>query len=210
MANENFFELHPAPLLSQAPQENADLHWQPEQESRKEPPIRITGKDDFFWARMDPDRGTLEPAQGPEEATVGFRMVSRRISTDLVMVTSEDHVLVNGVPALKLAVLGPRDSVMLGSNRMFYVTKRVRPHVGLPTQDMLEEKCPFCRIPISENIPVVTCSCGAIYHNEPPEENDLHASTNPPLGCFQRVNNCLKCGRELSLQEYLVWNPEAL
>lgn len=203
MANQILYELHPASLVSREPSENGGLSWQPERESRRGPPIRITGKEEFFWARMNSELGTLEPVQEPDDATLGFRTVSRRISMDLVMVTTEDHVLVNGVPALRLAVLGPRDSVMLGTNRMFYVTQRVKPHVGPPTEEMLGEKCPFCRIPFDAKTTVVTCSCKTAYHNEPPTKKGA-------LECFRKMNNCLECRKELSLDEYLVWDPEEL
>jgi hypothetical protein len=200
MKSEVLYELHPASLVSR---ERSGHGCQPEQEPRRGPPIRITGSETFFWARMNPERGTLEPVEDPDEATLGFRMVNRRISMDLVMVTSEDHVLVNGVPSLKLVVLGPKDSVMLGQNRLFYVTQRVKPHVGAPTEAMINEKCPFCRIPIRAESSVVSCSCGAVYHNEPP-------SGEQPLECFRKMNNCLQCGKEMSTREYLVWDPEEL
>ena len=40
----------------------------------------------------------------------------------------------------------------------------------------------------------------------------MHVTTreNDRLRCFEKIQNCLSCGRQLSKEETLVWDPATL
>ena len=97
------------------------------------------------------------------------------------------------------------------SKRSFsrYITERIKPHVGPPSEEQQKQKCPFCRLATDSTTRVVTCMCGAAYHWE---TADSHPNTpeNDRLRCFEKIQNCLSCGRQLSKEETLVWDPATL
>ncbi|MFV1965913.1 MAG: hypothetical protein ACC628_10850, partial [Pirellulaceae bacterium] len=102
--------------------------------------------------------------------------------------------------------LGTRDSVRLGACELYYVTQRITPHVGQPTEDIIGQKCPVCAIEIDKNTSVVTCRCSAVYHDE---TVDSHPDVDEQdrLNCFEKIKTCLSCGREVTSEEYLEWDP---
>ena len=108
-------------------------------------------------------------------------------------------VLVNGVPSLSFAVLMTRDSVLLRPGCMAYVTTRVNPFVGRPSDELLGKKCRFCSIAIEESTRVVVCACGQPFHHETPQSHPEIPSEEERLACFDKVKKCLTCGKDLAL-----------
>ena len=117
MSNQNQYELHSAGL---GLDESADLDsfpWQQEQQPDADPPFAVRGTDGTVWARLNGESGLLERMEGPANAEFAFRVLKRRFSTDMAMLTRRHDVLVNGLPALKLTLLGIKDSVRLAPGR---------------------------------------------------------------------------------------------
>ncbi len=144
-----------------------------------------------------------------EQPVAEFRTVQRRLGPALAMFPCHDGVLVNGLPALALTVLAPRDALVLAPGLQTYVTQRIRPYVGKATEEMIGKKCPFCRIPIDRDTRVVTCRCGVVYHLET-DESHPDVDESDRLACFNKVRKCLSCSREVTFEESLVWGPAGL
>jgi hypothetical protein len=138
-----------------------------------------------------------------------FRVVSRRLSQHLAMVALRPGVSVNGLDALPVSILGPRDTVTLGASSLCYVTARIRPHVGPPAAEHLGMRCPVCRIKVEKSTRIVTCRCGAVYHFETAESHP-HLQEQDRLKCFEKIKVCLSCQRPVTVKEYLEWDPREL
>ena len=135
-------------------------------------------------------------------------MLRYQFSNRLALISRRRPVLVNGLPALSLAVVATRDSLTLGPET-FYVTERIRPHVGRPTEEMIGLKCPMCRVAVDAESVVVTCICGAVYHHETEQSHpDLPADER--LNCLDQIRVCLVCNRPVTPHEHLVWDPQSV
>jgi hypothetical protein len=159
---------------------------------------------------VDGTSGELRKTENSSQAVAAFRTVRRgRMGNALAMLALGEDILVNGLPALPLAVLAPKDSITLGPGSLCYITERIKPFVGQPSGDLLKQKCPFCRLLTDASTRIVTCQCGAAYHWE---TADSHPQTpeNDRLRCFEKIHNCLSCGRQLSKEETLIWDPATL
>lgn len=174
-----------------------------------DPPFPLREEEGTVWARLNGESGLLERSDGPAGSDYALRVLKQRLSSRLALLTRRGDVLVNGLPALTLTLLATKDSVRLAPGRLFYVTERVKPYVGQATEEMVGKKCPFCRLPITAETHVVTCRCGAVYHHETVETRpDLPEEDR--LICIDKVQACLACGQQLTLEEYLVWDPMTL
>jgi hypothetical protein len=166
---------------------------------------------DALWLGVDPAAG--RPVLLPDQlsALVELRVVRRKLGGGLALLAHGHDILVDGLPALALTVLNPRDSVVLAPGAAVgYVTERLKPYIGPPTVEMIakKQKCPYCRIPFSEtpNSRVVTCRCSATVHHE-----DEHSHPDTPqkdrLECLSKIKACLSCNRPIALTESLVFDP---
>jgi hypothetical protein len=171
----------------------------------------LTDEDSDLWLGIDPATG--RPVRVPDEwtAIAGFRVVRRKLNSALAMIARGHDTLVNGLPALRLTVLAPRDSVVLAPGAaLAYVTERLKPYIGPPTAEMIakKQKCPYCRIPFSDTPAsrVVTCRCLATFHHE---DQHSHPDTPPKdrLDCLSKIKACLSCNRPITLEESLVFDP---
>jgi hypothetical protein len=206
MNSQTVFELQPESIKTTQPADIHEVKWKEKELEPKGEPFRIAGPD-YVWARWNAEESRLERLPSSEGADFCFFTTQRRLSEQLVMVSSKHDVLVNGVPALRITMLELKDSVVFGPNRIYYLNVRVTPHVGAPTKAMLRKKCPICKTRFKKGTSVVSCYCGRVYHHETPEshpdipEEDLYR-------CFDRVEHCLGCGKKLTLEESLLWNAE--
>ena len=173
--------------------------------------VKFDDSDDqnLIWVGID--EVTNCPCRIDQESNsiVGFKPVQRKMGNALAMCVRRDAVLVNGFRALSFSVLSARDSLVLSPGVHTYVTQRIRPHVGPPLNMMIGQKCPFCRIPITEDTQVVSCRCGVVYHNET-EESHADVDVSDRLNCFAKLRACLSCNRPVTLNESLVWDPSML
>jgi hypothetical protein len=170
----------------------------------------LVGPVDTLFLSVDPDTGWPRADEDKSKARAVFRMVRRgRMGNALAMIAHAEDILVNGLPALPLSVLAPKDSITLGCSCLCYVTERIKPFVGQPGGEQLTQKCPFCRLVTDASTRIVTCMCGAAYHWETAESHP-QSPENDRLRCFEKIQNCLSCGRQLSKEETLVWDPATL
>lgn len=213
--NSNQFELHSFPTMQSAADTTdtfdfSALNWRDDQRQRagilaldfaNAPAERIS-------VSVNRDLRELRTNKATRRAVAEFHLVQRRFGPALAMIPRESHVLVNGVPSLSVHVLSARDSLVLAPGIHTYVTQRVRPYLGPPTEEMLKQKqrCPCCRIPLDKETQVVTCRCGVAYHRESAESHPDVAEEDR-LNCFEQIRVCLSCKRPLSLKESLVWDP---
>jgi hypothetical protein len=205
-------ELYQSRLLAGKTTTIDRLPWKAVQDDELECVLRVGGERGPIWARVDGNR--LEMVAGPNEATFGLRNVGLKSTVMLALIALHDEVLVNGVPALRLTVLGAKDSIfVVKAGLLLYVTERFRPFVGCPTEEtgLFGQECPACAIEIQAEprTHVVTCRCGVAYHHE---TANTHPDMDPDdrLNCLQQTKVCLRCGKELTTEERLVWNPAAL
>lgn len=220
----NQFELHallpmladelPAPALADDPvsplaEDIEQLPWQEGQASCWQTPLAIAESDGDVLVASDPASGLLTRVDDESQAQARFRIVHRKLGMSLAMLPQNGGVTVNGLPALPLAILSPRDLLSLVPGCHVYVTERVRPHVGAPTPEMLGQKCPYCRVPIDKDTRVVSHRCGAIYHHETAESHP-QVPEKDRLNCFTEIRGCLSCNRPVTLEEFLVWDPATL
>ncbi|MCH7990321.1 MAG: hypothetical protein IID46_14360, partial [Planctomycetes bacterium] len=164
MSGQIQYELHAVQLGFDETSDVDLMPWHDEEPPHADPPFPISEGDGTVWARLNGESGLLERSSGPRGAEFALRVVKRRFSADLALLTRRSDVLVNGLPALKLTLLGTKDSVRLAPGCLVYVTERVTPYVGPATAEMVGKKCPFCRVPIADDAHVVTCPFGAVYH----------------------------------------------
>jgi len=165
---------------------------------------------DTVFVSVDQETGQPKVVDQVAQALAVFRMVQRgRLGNALAMISRADDILVNGLPALPLSMLAPKDSLTFGPGCLCYITERIKPHVGPPSDEQQKQKCPFCRLATDSITRVVTCMCGAAYHWETAESHP-NTPENDRLRCFEKIQNCLSCGRQLSKEETLVWDPATL
>ena len=207
------FEIYSGPITTEEGPMANELPWQPHQRRRMERILSIGMPDEIVWTRLD-RRGRLEPLKNwSKSATLGFRAISRRFSAGLAMIALGRDTLVNGLPALRLSILRPQDSILPSgeSRHLYYVTERFSPYVGPPTETILagDKLCPCCRIPFEPDTTVATCRCGMVYHCETPQSHPGLAESER-LDCFGRARTCSNCNCELTTQATLAWDPEEL
>ena len=210
MDSRTLLELHPAVFAGKPPLDSTDLPWCESQPSREISSLSlVVGADDgLVWARADEGAGgRIQEVGSPDEADAGFCFLALGRKNYLGLVSLRSGILVNGAPSLSFAVLTTRDSILLRPGHLAYVTTRVNPFVGRPSDDLLGKKCRFCSIPIDESTQVVVCVCGQPFHHETPESHPEVSSEEERLACFNRVKKCLTCGKDLALEPFLVWDP---
>jgi hypothetical protein len=201
------FEIHPARIA--ADEGGTKLPWHDAQVPDQIPPYRLSAGDGLVWLKFDTASGTLSKTTHVHEASLGLKVVGRKLGAELALLPRREGMLVNGLPALPLNVVGAKDSIVPAPGWIAYVTERVKPHVGAPDPEHVGMKCPFCRIPVTVETRIVTCRCGAPYHHETSESHP-HVAEKDRLVCFTKVRTCLSCTRPLSLAEHLVWDPATL
>jgi hypothetical protein len=218
MFNGSTFELHSFVSsdgrweLNEAAEGMSGLPWQDEphrSESVLEFVTDESNPDETIWVGVDKKTNCPCRVSGEQDRVASFAVINRRLGPALCMTSHRPGLLVNAIPALDMTVLLPRDSVVIAPGIHSYVTERIVPHVGAPSQAMIGKKCPFCRIPVTNETHVVTCRCGVIYHHET-EESHGAIDEKDRLNCFSKVSVCLSCNRPVTLGEYLVWDPETL
>jgi hypothetical protein len=187
------------------------LPWKAARCAELERVLSVSSGQGPVWARVN--GSSLETVEGPNQATLGLQSVPLKFAVKLALIALDEGVLVNGVPALRLTVLGPKDSIfVVKAGLLLYVTERFRPFVGCPTEEtgLFGQECAACAIGIQAEprTHVVTCRCGAVYHHE----TDTHPDLEPDerLDCLRKTKVCLRCGQELTTEERLVWDPATL
>jgi hypothetical protein len=208
------FELHQTALLAGDAAPVDQLPWKATQTDQLAERFVVSGKGGVVWAAIG--GGKLRAVNGPDGAVFGLRAVYRGFTPRLALVALVDGVLVNGARAPRLAVLAPRDTVVLFGVEpalMLYVTERFRPFVGAATEDtgLLGQECPACAIEIQSEpaTHVATCRCGAVYHHET-EETHPGLPPDERLDCLTKAGFCLRCKEKLTTEEKLVWDPATL
>jgi len=205
----SIFELHPNRIHAEATESLESLPWHDAQPTPRLPAFAITPAAGLMWMSFDEVTGAMTAMPGADRATVGLKVVPRRLGQDLAVLPRRAGILVNSLPAGPLQLVGTKDSLLLAPGWLCYVTERVKPHVGLALPEHVGKKCPFCRIPIDAKTHVVTCRCGAVYHNETAESHPDTAEADR-LRCLDKIKTCLSCNRPLSLAEHLTWDPLAM
>lgn len=157
--------------------------------------------------RQSPGRLSAAEAGSPERM-LGLRTAPRPVGTALVVLLPEG-ALINGVPAMRMAVLHARDLLSLPDGSEHYVTERVVPHFGFAVDGQMGEKCGVCRTRIEPGAFVISCRCGAVMHWETPETTP-DKPTDDRWDCAVQLKTCLVCGQKLTREPYLVWDPQDL
>ncbi|MEA1950846.1 MAG: hypothetical protein U9N87_05645 [Planctomycetota bacterium] len=208
------FELCNFPILPRQKAKGNDLSWMDSEQKQTKWGMSIGVDDGTVWVRAG-RTGQLQQVDERDAAILGFRVIQYGFSAALAMRTLSSQTMVNGLPALNFSVLRTRDSFMptAESRHIYYVSERFTPYVGPPTDEILASKqvCPCCLIPFDSQSStiVATCKCGLAYHKESPESHpDLDDSER--LDCFGQIGTCSKCGRELTTQPSLAWDPQEL
>lgn len=207
--SQSVFELHTTGVLGDDSLEVNRLPCHDSPAPAQLPPLMLDDLRVPVWVGVDQRTGRLERVVDARQAVAAFCEAPRRLKSDLAMVALKDDILVNGLPALPVTVLGAKDSLALAPGCLCYVTERVRPFVGTPSGELLGKKCPVCRIPADDKTRVVTCQCGALYHHET-KTSHPDVADEDRLSCFEKVQVCLVCGRPVTMDEYLVWDPSSL
>ena len=104
----------------------------------------------------------LAEVEDPQASLAEFWTIQRQTGPALVMMTDRPYVLVNGVPAMSLTVLRPRDTLGLLPGQPHFVTQRIRPYVGPPPSELLGIRCPRCKIPLASETRIVRHRCGVV------------------------------------------------
>ncbi len=212
MDNRTFLELHPAGSGRKAGLNSGDLPWSegPASEEASAKPLVVGADDGLVWAKVaEGDGGRIRKVTSWEGADAGFCFLAVGRKKHLGLLPLRPGILVNGVPSLSFAVLMTRDSVLLRPGFMAYVTTRVNPFVGRPSDELLGKKCRFCSIAIEESTRVVVCACGQPFHHETPQSHPEIPSEEERLACFDKVKKCLTCGKDLALEPFLLWDPRS-
>lgn len=158
---------------------------------------------------VDAKSGEIRRVVDRGQARAAVRVVARKLNDVLAMRTLAPGLLVNGLPALSLTALGPRDSVLLAPGAFAYITERIRPRVGQPGAEHLGKKCPVCKLKIEAATQIAVHRCNVAYHYET-EASHPHVADEERLNCFTQIAKCLSCGREATLEETLVWDPSEM
>jgi hypothetical protein len=208
------FELHSLNTTSPAPPENDShdiraltdsLPWRAGQ-ANVCTVLSIPAAGEAVRVAWDAERYCLEVCEDAASSLAEFRPVSRQFSSALALIPHKPGVLVNGLPALALTMLQPRDAVRLAAGVHTFVTQRIHPYVGPPPADLVGAKCPYCRIPVAADSRVFVHRCGVPYHLET-EDSHPQLAAEDRLDCFHHVRTCLSCNRPMSLEESLAWDP---
>ena len=210
MDSRTLLELHPAVFAPGAAPGPTDLPWHETQPSREasSPPLVVAADKGLIWAAANQEAGgRIQEVASPEEADAGFCFLALGRKNYLGLVALRPGILVNGAPSLSFTVLTTRNSVLLRSGHLAYVTTRVNPFVGPPWDDLLGKKCRFCSIPIDQSTQVVVCVCGQPFHHETPKSHPDVSSEEERLDCFSKVKKCLTCSKGLALEPFLLWDP---
>lgn len=207
--NSLTFEIHAARLGADPPYDPSSSPWTNRGGDAGPEPLCIAEGTGVTWFAPNAKSSSFKPVDQRSAATVGFSFVRNRGKPALAMLANAEGLLVNGRPALPLTILKTRDLLVLGPAAHAYVTERVCPYVGPPPESLIGRQCPFCRIPFSRDTTIATCRCGAAYHYEQPGD-DSDVDPDDILRCFEKVRQCLACGRELTLEEHLEWDPTEL
>lgn len=203
------FELHSVGDDGVAAPDIAAAPWADSAPAASKVELALSAAEGLVWARIDPLPGGLVRTERSEEAVAGFRVVRRRLGAALAMVVQRERVLVNGAPALPLAVLAVKDSVLMAPGRHFFVTQRLKAFVGPPPAHALKKPCPFCHIPITEDTRIYLCPCGSAYHYETADSHH-QVEESERLNCFSKIEKCQSCLRRLTLDEFLEWDPASM
>lgn len=202
---QSVFEIHPGPL--QTKQEPETLAWAPGgMDTDALPPFTVRVGDEIRWARLTDETGAVEEVSEAENAMFGFRVLERRLKTELFLFNRCQHLLVNSYPVGPCAVLGVGDS-LVADGRLMYVTERVQPYLGPAAGRLLERACGFCRLKLLGRI--YQCRCSAVYHANIDADGVLYP-TGQPLKCQSKLSVCLSCKRPLRLDSYLVFDPRSI
>ena len=202
------FELHE---IRSAAQEPCDPLLPIHNEVRLDDGGLVVSEDKPTWIGFDDDTHAVVRVGDARAAEFGVQAIQRKLSRELALVPVRPGVLVNSIPALGLTLVGTRDSISSGPGRLLFVTQRIQPHVGPPTDDMVSDrmKCPFCKLTVTPDTVVVSCRCGAIYHLET-EATHPQLAPEDRLACQAKISVCLACGQPVSLEEVLAWDPATL
>jgi hypothetical protein len=173
------------------------------------PALSFAESDGMVWIGSAGPGEELERVSGPDRAAFGVRVVRHRLAAYLAVLPLRPPALVNGLPMSGLAVLSSGDSLVVVPGCLCHVTERFRPHVGSPPEELVGKKCPFCSLAITAQTRIGVCRCGAPYHHETAESHPEIAEEDR-LCCFTRARACLACSRELTSEEYRLWDPGSL
>jgi hypothetical protein len=217
----NIFELHQLHVvrmsLGAGGQFDFDqLPYRPDEVQASANVLSIGPGDGVTWVTADQANGALRLANEGDEVVAGFQVLAGKIRDVLAMLPRVGDVLVDGVPALPLNVLHVKSRVSLGADGACYVTQRVTPYIGPPTEEMVarKTKCAMCGILLSDApdpktglvTRVITCQCGSVYHWETEES---HPGVDPDdlLNCRDKIAACLVCQRPVRTESFLIWDP---
>ena len=198
-----------------AGQSVSDIHHLPCKPSQL-PPLALAAEVPYgagpVWAKVD--QHSVKIVKDHKRATIGLVTVQRGFFPQRVLINLGEEVLLNGTPTLSFSVLESKDSIFLTkAGILLYLTEQFRPYVGCPDEQsgLIGQVCPCCSIEIQSEPPtqVVTCCCGAVYHHET-EETHPDLEPKERLSCLKKIKFCLHCGKELSSEEKLVWDPTTL
>lgn len=207
------FELHPAGLEPAEIDDVSRLPWRPAAPRPSPAALLIWEEDSLMWVEVAERNHSvsLEVIPSRKPGAVGLQVVRQQFSAHLAMRSLRDDVLVNGLPAMRFSALSSQDSILLGGPRqMFYVTERFFPWVGPPPEKAVSrERCAHCRNVLEADTRVVGCYCGGWVHWETADSHP-HVDEKDRLDCAERRKMCPCCGRELTTQEYLVWDPATI
>ena len=130
MDSRTLLELHPAVFAPSTAPGTTDLPWcetEPSREASSQPLVVAAGKG-LIWAAANQEAGgRIQEVASPEEADAGFCFLALGRKSYLGLVALRPGILVNGAPSLSFTVLTTRDSVLLRSGHLAYVTTRVNP-----------------------------------------------------------------------------------
>jgi len=171
----------------------------------------ITAADGLVWgAASDGLDGTITraDANGRSTQAIGFKVVPQFVGTKLLLIVPEG-TLINGLPALPVSIVQPRDLLAFPGGSLQYVTERITPLFGTPTPDMVGTKCPLCRTAIESDSWVLSCRCGAVIHYETAETMP-DKDPDQRWDCGASLKKCHACGQLLSRESYLIWHPDDL
>ena len=208
MNNRNRSEIHTLPRGGAAAEQ--DDPWNLPHDEKARPAATVLGidRDTAAWTLLGVERvtGEIRRVTDREQACAAVRVVGRRFNNVLSMRALAPGMLVNGLPALSLTALGPRDSVLFAPGVLGFVTERIRPHVGPPGAEHIGKKCPVCRLKIEAGTQIVAHRCGVAFHHETAESHP-DMKDEDRLKCFTQIEKCLSCGRGVTLEESLSWDP---
>jgi hypothetical protein len=111
-------------------------------------------------------------------------------------------VRVNGQPAPRVALLGIKDQVQVGSGPVLHVTAYHAARVGPTPEDRLGQECPVCRVPLGATTVYVCPACRTALHCEGEEKGADR------LECARLTSECPTCRAPVVMQEGWAYLPE--